>query len=577
MTLARAGRLPEAESLFAAAAAAEPGNFAAHRMMALTRYQQHKYDSALAAIDAAISIAPAAGEPRVLRGAILHRMGRGDEAASSLAEATARDPGNVFAWSNRGVILSELGRFSEAVESYDRALAIQEHPDHLANRAGALLSLQRADEALVSCQRALAMAPHHIPALCNRGMALADLKRFEEAVRDLDHALAHAPHMIEAWVNRGTVLYELSQFADAVASYDRALQLNASNASAWINRGDALAGLKRYAEALENFDRALDLGAGPAAYVKRAAALNALNRLAEALAAADQALRLRPGYAEAEEMRGRTLLELNRVEEGLEALQRCGASFPPGPGDADFLQRHNAEQSAWRHAHEEASGARMAAAAVNPANAETVARDWAAAQPKIVVIDDLLTPEALEALRRFCWSKEMWKRPYPGGYLGAIPQTGFAAPLLAQIAEELRATFPTVIADHGLRLLWGFKYDSAMKGIAIHADQAAVNVNFWITPDEANREPERGGLVVWSVSAPLDWNPEVYNRDEARIRAFLKESGASAVRVPYRANRAVIFDSDLFHETDAFSFNEGYLNRRINLTMLFGRRNSYGT
>ena len=42
--------------------------------------------------------------------------------------------------------------------------------------------------------------------------------------------------------------------------------------------------------------------------------------------------------------------------------------------------------------------------------------------------------------------------------------------------------------------------------------------------------------------------------------------------VPYRANRAVIFDSDLFHETDVISFKPGYENRRINVTLLFGRR-----
>jgi hypothetical protein len=33
-----------------------------------------------------------------------------------------------------------------------------------------------------------------------------------------------------------------------------------------------------------------------------------------------------------------------------------------------------------------------------------------------------------------------------------------------------------------------------------------------------------------------------------------------------------VFDSDLFHETDRIAFKEGYLNRRINITMLYGRR-----
>jgi hypothetical protein len=32
------------------------------------------------------------------------------------------------------------------------------------------------------------------------------------------------------------------------------------------------------------------------------------------------------------------------------------------------------------------------------------------------------------------------------------------------------------------------------------------------------------------------------------------------------------FYSDLFHETDRIAFKEGYLNRRINITMLYGRR-----
>ena len=41
-------------------------------------------------------------------------------------------------------------------------------------------------------------------------------------------------------------------------------------------------------------------------------------------------------------------------------------------------------------------------------------------------------------------------------------------------------------------------------------------------------------------------------------------------RVPYRENRAVIFDSALFHQTDVYRFKRGYRSRRINLTLLYG-------
>ena len=119
---------------------------------------------------------------------------------------------------------------------------------------------------------------------------------------------------------------------------------------------------------------------------------------------------------------------------------------------------------------------------------------------------------------------------------------------------------------------WGFKYEKQLRGINIHADFAAVNVNIWITPDEANLEPGTGGLIICDKPAPLDWSFDKYNNAGDAIRDFLAKSGSKPVTVPYRANRAVIFDSDLFHQGDTIAFKEGYLNHRINITMLYGQR-----
>jgi hypothetical protein len=54
------------------------------------------------------------------------------------------------------------------------------------------------------------------------------------------------------------------------------------------------------------------------------------------------------------------------------------------------------------------------------------------------------------------------------------------------------------------------------------------------------------------------------------VRDFL--SDAEQVRVPYKQNRMVIFNSNLFHESQTPRFRPGYTNRRINLTLLFGHR-----
>ena len=79
---------------------------------------------------------------------------------------------------------------------------------------------------------------------------------------------------------------------------------------------------------------------------------------------------------------------------------------------------------------------------------------------------------------------------------------------------------------------------------------------------------------MWDVKRRReDWDFARYNSDEAAIRTFMAEKDAKPIVVPHRANRAVIFDSDLFHETDKILvFQDGYENRRINVTLLYGRR-----
>jgi hypothetical protein len=155
-----------------------------------------------------------------------------------------------------------------------------------------------------------------------------------------------------------------------------------------------------------------------------------------------------------------------------------------------------------------------------------------------------------------------------------MPEQGFAFPLIAQIADDLRSAYPAIVGQHPLLHWWGFKYDGRHQGIDVHADFAALNVNLWITPDDANLDPRSGGMTVWDVPAPADWTLAQYNAADAcpTIRELLSRCAARSLTVPYRANRAVVFDSDLFHETDRIAFADGYLNRRINITLLYGRR-----
>ena len=132
---------------------------------------------------------------------------------------------------------------------------------------------------------------------------------------------------------------------------------------------------------------------------------------------------------------------------------------------------------------------------------------------------------------------------------------------------------PILFGKHSLGSFWGFKYDSSLgKGINIHADFALINLNFWITPDEFNNDKNGGGLKVYDTPAPEDWNFQKYNVNADEIYKLLQTRKANCTNIPYKFNRAVLFNSDYFHETDKINFKDKYDARRINITYLFGDR-----
>ena len=191
---------------------------------------------------------------------------------------------------------------------------------------------------------------------------------------------------------------------------------------------------------------------------------------------------------------------------------------------------------------------------------------------RLVVIDNFLSPAALAAFREFSEEATVWNAIYnPRGYVGAVLAQGFSPRVLLAIIDQLKRAMPRVIADQPLLQAWGFKYDQRMQGINMHADFARVNVNFWLAPDEACEDLTTGGLVVYDMPVPESWTFADYNSDSERLAAYVRVHGANARRVPYRGNRCVLFDSSLIHVTDELHFRPGYENRRVNVTLLFGK------
>jgi tetratricopeptide (TPR) repeat protein len=483
--------------------------------------------------------------------ATVHRAGRLEQAEALYRQFVAVRPDVAEGYGNLATVLAALGRHDAAETAYRQALSVRrDFPEAFLGLGNALKAQGKLEDAAATYRAVLARKPDFVAALFNLGSILKEQGKREQAVTALSRAITLKPDLVQAHNNLGNLYYEDGRWEEAERAFAQAVALHPGFIKARNNLGMAMH--------------------------KRGA-------LVDAEAAFREAIRFKPDYTEAQDNLGNLLLECGRTGEAFQCFMHRASQQQDWSLGAESPSRlEHGRQQAMRRGRsatgrvEIAGGERIAGPAVNPRNnIAEISEAWRSNRPQLVVVDDLLTPDALETLRRFCLDSTIWREGFDG-YVGARPQSGFACPLIAQVAEEFAATYPAIFQGHPLLFAWAFNYQQGKNGIKVHADFAAVNVNFWITPDEANLNPETGGLLVWDVAAPLDWAFDRYNSHEAPIRAFLAESGAKATKVPYRCNRAVIFDSDLFHETDIMSFRPGYDNRRINITLLYGTRDRAG-
>lgn len=214
--------------------------------------------------------------------------------------------------------------------------------------------------------------------------------------------------------------------------------------------------------------------------------------------------------------------------------------------------------------------------------------------------DRLLTDKTLKALRTFLRSSTFYFYQRPGYHLVALLEDGLASPLLAQIADGLRHALPTVLGPLPLTGARAYKADnsplptnsSGKPPLADDSAPAAVSVLIWTVPASAQLDPADGALilrirsdvgpgkaaaaeapraaddseVVWSTRSFWDEDDEDAGEDEEGGAA----SSAAPARVSYKANRAVLWSSNMEPDWHGPGWQKGFEERGIHLLLNFG-------
>jgi tetratricopeptide (TPR) repeat protein len=415
----------------------------------------------------------------------------------------------------------------------------------------------RLAEAENAYRAALAIVPADPAVTHNLGVAIAAQRRHQEAIGCFEAAIRADPGFVSAHYNRAVTLMTLGNTQDAITAFSRAAALEPQHYEAhralgflWLSQGER-------GRALDHFARTYELRRGDdrttiALKSLTTATGHKLRHDAEQFLYLSQRTRDRLRF----ELLARSYLEVAKQVPN-EIVTLSDAQIEALGDDYNTpIHLRAAPELAGRAVNERPDQAALTAQIK---------------EQGAIPVDDLLTPQALDSLRRFLLESTIWHDfSHIDGFVAAYLEDGLACPLVLQIADELRQAFPNILGVHPLSQAWAFKGLQAQAAVDVHADDAAVSVNFWVTPTEANVEPWRGGLVVCRAPPPDDWEITDYDTDRERIVTFLEQRAADSVVVPYRQNRAVLFRSRLFHHSDRPTFASTYENHRINLAFLYG-------
>ena len=498
-----------------------------------------------------------------------HQNNNLQDAQNYYKKVLKMDPDFAAAHSNLGIVYKILGKHQKAKDCYEKAIEINPgFADAHSNLGNLLKKLGKNQKAKDCYEKTIEINPGFADAHNNLGAIFGDLGEYPKAKKCFEKAIELNPNYAIAYNNLGGIFKDLGEHQKAKDCYKKAIEIDPNHAAFYSNLSTL------YTRKLDQLEKSINLSYK---------ALKIFHNNSKFINQSIPLFKLKHDAQQAQ-----YLIKKNYKINGIDDFQKVGSEILDHKENKE--DKNNSNQVILLNKNEIDAllpfyksdhvyqTKKISGSCINPnKNWLAVEDEYFNSSNQIMYIDNFLSDEALIELREFCLISKVWNREYNNKYLGAFSNSGFISPIHLQIAIELKQKLPKLFGPHEIEQFWGFKYDAILgKGINIHADFAIHNLNFWITPDKYNNNKKSGGLKVYDVPAPDNWTFADYNiyNKKKKIYQFLEDNNANCINIPYKFNRAVLFNSAYFHETDEIDFKDEYEGRRINNTYLFGYRNN---
>ncbi len=560
----QAGRLPEAERIYERILAREPRHADALHLLGVAAHQGGEHGRAIALISQAVEAVPDNALFLNNLGEAHRALGEGEQAAACYRRCLSIDARNAAANNNLGLVHAAENRLEAAEASFRGALALTpDDPEVHANLGGVLALSRQVADAIACFQRAVALDPGLAPVHVRLGGLLLEKRRPLEADESFRRALALQPGDADAHVGLARALLEQHRFDEAEAAARAALLIAPEHNSAPLWLGYVLFHQGRYTQASDAF----------LAPVRRLRTLG--SRVDDSHATFTQTSRTKL-QQDIEQLQ--YLIDQGRLPQEHHHLLKAYEDFASrhiGNTDRTVMFQISSDDAIAPYFNRlvvDAPEPVIQGGALNPdLEAQAIESAFQASRLGFTLVDNLLNDAALAALQRYCLEPSIWFEMKFHSEVGSSLCNGFCCPLLLQIAGEIRTAFPSVLGEHLFATCWTYKYFQDESDGHVHADNGAVSLNLWITPDESNLENDTGGLVLWDKAVPDEYFDVTGEEMMQMSQALITEPDAEPGYVSYACNRAMMFRSNVLHKTHRLKFKDAYPHRRVSITFLYGK------
>jgi len=236
-----AGRLAEAEALYAQVLSENPDHPRALSMLGVLMHQTGRDEQGIDLLRRAVAARPGEADFHCNLGVVLADLGRADEAVVAYRAAISHNPRFAAAYSNLGNVLAAKGDIEGAIDALRRAAELQPDLAEAAVNLGLVLhGAGRAGDAAEAFRRAAKMRPQladHYRDLGNTSSGNDQVRAAADAFRV---AALLRPDWAEAHRGIGAAMLRLNQPDEAMAAFRRAIALNPSDGESYFNLAKAV-------------------------------------------------------------------------------------------------------------------------------------------------------------------------------------------------------------------------------------------------------------------------------------------------------------------------------------------------